>query len=86
MMAIGVILREPVSMAMVSPRASFSSTALVAYHKAEKTTVISTQIVGIGTFKMFMVRYNVDISLTIQYLNNIFNNTACFPGTQFFSI
>ena len=31
----------------------------------------------IGIFKMLAIEYNIDISLTIQYLHNIFNNTSC---------
>ena len=36
----------------------------------------STLPEGIGTFNIFVIQYDIDISLTIQYLNNIFNNTA----------
>ena len=32
---------------------------------------------------MFMIQYNIDIALKIQYLN-IFNNTAILAGTYFF--
>ena len=34
----------------------------------------------IGTFKIF-VKQNIDISLTIQYHSNIFNDTSCLPVT-----
>ena len=33
---------------------------------------------GIGAFKILMVRYDIDISLMTQYLiSPIFNDTAC---------
>ena len=38
-------------------------------------------LLGIGTFKIITIRYNIDIYWTISYLDNIFNNTACLPGT-----
>ena len=34
-----------------------------------------------GTLEFFMIRYNIDISLAIRYLNNILNNTAYHPQT-----
>ena len=34
----------------------------------------SPSSVGIGTFIMFAIQYDIDIFLTIQYLNNIFND------------
>ena len=40
-------------------------------------------LLGIGTLEFFMIRYNIDISLTIRYLNNNLNNTACHPQTYF---
>ena len=32
-------------------------------------------------FKFFTIRYHINISITIQYLNNIFNVTSCTPVT-----
>ena len=32
--------------------------------------------VGIGIFKIFTIQYNIDISVTIQYFSNTFDDTA----------
>ena len=37
--------------------------------------------IGIGTMKTFVILYNIDISLMMQYLNNIFNNISCLLVT-----
>ena len=36
----------------------------------------STTSIGIGTMKTFVILYNIDIPLMMQYLNNIFNNIS----------
>ena len=47
------------------------------------TTLTLTRPLGIGTIKIFRIQYNIDISLSIQYLNNISNDTACLQGHNF---
>ena len=36
--------------------------------------------VGIDILRIFIL-YNIDFSLKVQYLNNIYNDAACLPGT-----
>ena len=36
---------------------------------------------GKGAFQIFMIQYNIGISLMVQYLNDIFNDTFCLLGT-----
>ena len=35
---------------------------------------------------MIQIWHNIDISLSVQYLNNTFNNTSCFPANLLISI
>ena len=40
--------------------------------------------IRIGTSKSFAIQYNIDDSLTILYLNDIFNDTTCLPWSYFY--
>ena len=42
-----------------------------------KLALNSCYVIGIGTFKIFVMKYNMDISLPLRYIYNVFNDTSC---------
>ena len=47
----------------------------------ESCAVCWWQVLGIGTFKMFTIRYNINTCLMIQYLIDISKDTSCLLVT-----